>query len=233
VHKLCFQGVWTFGVKVLEFQRFLWIGKWNEVTFYFEKFITFALGVQMPWNKGLCTPLCIEHRASIRANFMMFEPLMWMLLNFKGFITHKKLKNNFYLYFGCAIGTGHTTVVFRIHTSISKLPLTDNQSPALQSFTSFMCSRILRNWSLPELYHSRITATHLMRTSDGRNCRLTPQQRCSVCAFFFCNSVRKRTVVQKLNLANGEPNNTGFIAASERSHLSKAHSGTPLRISHL
>jgi len=54
------------------------------------------------------------HRASIRANFMAFEPLMSMLLNFKGFITNYKLKSYFYLYFGCGIDIGHTSLYLKI-----------------------------------------------------------------------------------------------------------------------
>jgi len=48
VHELLFRDVWTFGVGVIEFQSFLWIKKKNSITFYFEKFITFASRVQTP-----------------------------------------------------------------------------------------------------------------------------------------------------------------------------------------
>jgi len=53
-----------------------------------------------------------EHRASVCANFMVIEPLMCMLLNFKGFIINIKYKNYFYLYFGCGIITRHTSTFY-------------------------------------------------------------------------------------------------------------------------
>jgi len=50
-----------------------------------------------------CTPLCIE--LSICANFVVFEPLVQKLLNFKGFNTNKINKFNFILAMATAQGT--------------------------------------------------------------------------------------------------------------------------------
>jgi len=85
-----FHGVWTFGVKVIEFQKFLMNHVMNQkielndqLFWKIHKFCITSPNTTKPssWN-----PLCIE--LSICTNFMAFEPLVSKLLNFKGFITN-------------------------------------------------------------------------------------------------------------------------------------------------
>jgi len=61
-------------------------------------------------KQSLCILLYIG--LSIRANFMVFEPLMLMLLNFKSYIINQKI--NFTFILGCGNGKGHTSLYLKI-----------------------------------------------------------------------------------------------------------------------
>jgi len=124
---LCKEGCTNFVSRLLDLWcECYWISKFfmNQILklnyLLFWKIHNFCIGGS---NATKQRPLhSFVHRASIHTNFMAFESLMWILLNFEGFITHRKLKNNFYLYFGYAIGIGHTSWTWWKTTFIHSSP---------------------------------------------------------------------------------------------------------------